>query len=201
MDTIHQANRRKIIKILIRSCLIILSFILTVFSIAYFTNSLPDLKTIILVLFFGCIIFPVGLTLLSVLVWSLTENKKKMVFESLELNKIGFVDKEINQGKFWKLNENIKTKIVDNYVVNANFSETHANQLEIEIPLKWRQVDKNEFEILESEFKSQNIELTIGCIVKLFSTKILLATKDYNKLNKDILEFVNLAKQKGFDPE
>ena len=131
----------------------------------------------------------------------MVQNKKKRVFESLELTKIGFVDKEINQDRFWKLNENIKTRKVDNYVINANLSETHPNQLEIQIPLKWRHVDINEFEVLESEFKSQNIELNIGSIVKLFSVKMLLTTNDYAKFNNDILEFICLTKQKGFDPE
>jgi hypothetical protein len=131
----------------------------------------------------------------------MAQKKKNMVFESLELNKIGFVDKEINQGRFWKLNENIKSKSVDNYVINANLSETHPNQLEIEIPLKWRQVDKSEFKVLESEFQFQNIELRIGCIVKQFSIKTLLATRDVTKFNKDILDFISLTKQKGFDPK
>jgi len=129
------------------------------------------------------------------------QNKKKRLFESLELNKIGFVDKEINEERFWKLCENIKTKKVDNYVINANLSETNSNQLEIEIPLKWRPVDKNEFEVLESEFKLLNIELKIGCIVKQFSIKTLLAMKDSAKFNKGIFEFVSLTKQKGFEPE
>jgi len=137
----------------------------------------------------------------SLLIWTKVQNRKQRAFENLELTKIGFVDKEINKERFWKLIENIKTRKVDNYVINANLSETHPNQLEIQIPLKWRQVDKNEFAVLESEFKSQNIELQIGCIVKLFSIKKLLATKDSAKFNKDILEFISLTKQKGFDPE
>lgn len=123
------------------------------------------------------------------------------VFESLELNKIGFVDKEINQDKFWTLNEMVKTKRQDNYVVNANLSATNSNQLEIEIPIKWRQVDKSEFKVLESEFRSHNIELRIGCIVKQFGTKTLLETTDFTRLNKDISEFISLIKQKGFEPE
>ncbi len=201
MEIIHQTNRRKIFRILIRSSLIILSFILTVFIVAYFKNLLPNVKTIVLILFFGCIIFPAGLMPFSLIIWTMVQNKKKRVFESLELTKIGFVDKEINQDRFWKLNENIKTRKVDNYVINANLSETHPNQLEIQIPLKWRHVDINEFEVLESEFKSQNIELNIGSIVKLFSVKMLLTTNDYAKFNNDILEFICLTKQKGFDPE
>jgi len=201
MDIFLQTNRRKIRRILIRSSLIIFSFILTVFLITNFKNSVPDLKTIILILFFGCIFFPAVLMFFSLLIWTKVQNRKQRAFENLELTKIGFVDKEINKERFWKLIENIKTRKVDNYVINANLSETHPNQLEIQIPLKWRQVDKNEFAVLESEFKSQNIELQIGCIVKLFSIKKLLATKDSAKFNKDILEFISLTKQKGFDPE
>ena len=201
MDIFHQTNRRKIIRIFIRSFLIILSFILTVFLIAYFKSSLPEVRTIISIIFFGCIIFPVGLMSLSLIIWTIIHKKKKRVFESLELNKIDFADKEINEDKFWKLSENIKTRKVDKYVVNANLSESHPNQLEIEIPLKWRPVDKNEFKILEREFNPQNIELRIGCIVKHYSIKTLLGTRDFDKFNKEILEFIMLTKQKGFEPE
>ena len=186
---------------LIRSSFMILSFIITILLIAHLKNSLPDVKTIILILLFGCIIFPIGLTSFSLIIWTFVQTKKKRVFESLDLNKIGFVYKEINEERFWKLNENIITKKVDNYVINANLSETHANQLEIQIQLEWRKIDKNEFEVLESEFKSQNIELNIGCIVKRFSIKTLLAKKDSTQFKKDILDFITLTKQKGFAPK
>ena len=137
----------------------------------------------------------------SVSFWSMAQNRQRNIFKKLELNKIGFADKQINQDKFWKLNEIIKTKKVDNWTVNASVSEIQGNHLKIEIPLKWRQVDKTEFGILESEFKLQKIELDIGCIVKLYNIKMLLKDYDLSKFDIDILDFITLTKSKGFDPE
>ena len=185
-----------------RCIVIILTMILIVFLIAYLHSSvLPDMILIFSVLIFSCIVLPVAIMSISLIIWIRLQKKKNKVFEIVEMNKIGFIDKEINEEEFWKLIEHIKTRNVDGYIINANLSDTYSNQLELTIPLKWRRVNKHEFTALENEFTSQNIKLEIGYIVKQFCIKTLLANRDSVTFNKHILDFVRLVKQKGFEPE
>jgi hypothetical protein len=201
MSILSNANRSKILKISVRASLLILTAILIVLGIAHLLNSAPDFQTSLLILFFGCIVLPSAVLLGSVLIWVAAQKRKKMILDTLQLDKVGFVDKQIKQESFWELNETIKAKKIGNYTVNVNISDTHGDHLEVVLPLKWRHVNKSEFKILEDEWKSQNIELGIGCIVKRFKIKTLLRDYDVTKFDRDISDFVTLTNIKGFDPE
>lgn len=200
MISLTQINKQKLISMLIRSSLIILVQLLIIFLIAYFNNALPNTTLIISIFAFGCIILPLVIILIGFLVWNITQRRKTKIYNKLELDKIGFTDKQINEESFWKLNESIKTKKIDDYTIAINLSETNSNQLEIEVPLRWRKVDKNEFKILDTEFKSQDIELRIGCIVKKVNIKSLLTNYDSENFNNNLNALITFIKAKGFKP-
>ena len=152
-------NKRKSIIIFFRTGLIFLVLIVVIFIMAYIKNSLPPFQLMITILSLSCIVFPAVLIIFFAISWVTRQKRKKKIFQALNLDRTGFETAEIYKEDFWKYTEYIRTTKVGVYTININLSEIKRNQIEVEILLSWRKIDKMEFIELEKIFKLENAQL------------------------------------------
>ena len=203
MDTFFKLNRQKIKFAFKVASLSLISFVVVVLTIAFFTGGLPDIKLLISILLVAGVGLPTFIVCLSYLKWIAKRTGRRKAFSTVpfdELNNIGFVDTFSNLDTKWEFTEIVKSSKIDGYDVVIDISEQHNNCLELKIAVEWKKLDKTTFRIIESKFNQYQIELGIGCLKKRYEYR-KHQFSSIGELKLDLEKCIELIKAEGFEPK
>lgn len=180
-------------------CCLLLSIL---FIISYANGVLPDTALLLRILIVGCIGFPLVIVLWSVIYWLLKHKRQVRLYEVLSLNSNLYSDMLEYQHAFWLYTAIIKSRTVGGYIVKIMKAERGFQKVRLEIPLKWREIEKEEFRYLTRLFNPHGISLEIAVAVMELD---LRNYKDrggaMEAFERAVMTFVRLLQENRLEPE
>ena len=203
MDTFLALNRKKLRFAFFACSLIFLGLAGIVLTIAYFTGNSPNAKLLFAIVAGAGIVFPLFIILLAYMGWHLKRLARKRAFSKSpfdQLESIGFYKSYLNLKTKWFFTEEIKEGKINGFTLTADINRETNRIIEIEVPVEWQQLNKEEYKRLSEKFKQFNIEFRIGSLVKIYDTK-RLTFHTIQELEGDLKHFTQTLRQEKFEPK